>query len=308
MPMITRVPLRSSEIVIRTIREIDDDNCLGLAAQLAFYFFLSLFPALLFLVALIGYLPVENVLAQLLEALGTIAPSEVLALLRAQLDEVARGSYASVLTLGIVGAIWSSSAAMVAIIDALNHAYDIEERRPWWKRRIVAIVLTVALALFIVTSLVLVLVGPDVASLVAGWVGLGPALSWFWAMARWPLMIVLVVLGVDLVYYFAPNRRGRWVWITPGSLLATALWMASSFAFKFYVTNLANFNATYGAIGGVVVLLLWFYVSGLAILIGAELNGVIEQAVSNNSPDTRGERDTTAGSWVRETRRTSERA
>jgi membrane protein len=213
-------------------------------------------------VALIGYLPVENVLAQLLEALGTIAPSEVLALLRAQLDEVARGSYASVLTLGIVGAIWSSSAAMVAIIDALNHAYDIEERRPWWKRRIVAIVLTVALALFIVTSLVLMLVGPDVASLVAGWVGLGPAFSWFWPMARWPLMIVLVVLGVDLVYYFAPNRRGRWVWITPGSLLATALWMASSFAFKFYVTNLANFNATYGAIGGVVVLLLWFYVSG----------------------------------------------
>jgi len=91
-------------------------------------------------------------------------------------------------------------------------------------------------------------------------------------------MVFLVVLGVDLVYYFAPNRRVRWAWITPGSLLATSLWMASSFAFKFYVANLANFNATYGAIGGVVVLLLWFYVSGLAILIGAELNGVIEQA------------------------------
>jgi membrane protein len=95
-------------------------------------------------------------------------------------------------------------------------------------------------------------------------------------------MIVLVVLGVDLVYHFAPNRRGRWAWITPGSLLATSLWMASSFAFKFYVANLANFNATYGAIGGVVVLLLWFYVSGLAILIGAELNGVIEQAVNRD--------------------------
>jgi len=278
MAVFSRMPLRSTEIVTRTIREIDDDNCLGLAAQLAFYFFLSLFPALLFLVALIGYLPVENVLTQLLEALGTIAPSEVLTLLRTQLDEVVRGSYGSLLTLGIVGAIWSSSAAMVAIIDALNHAYDIEERRPWWKRRIVAIALTVALALFIVTSLVLVLVGPDVAALMAGWVGLGPAFSLVWAIARWPLMIFLVVLGVDLVYHFAPNRRGRWVWITPGSLLATSLWMASSFAFKFYVANLANFNATYGAIGGVVVLLLWFYVSGLAILIGAELNGVIEQA------------------------------
>lgn len=292
MPIFSRVPLRSTEIVTRTIREIDDDNCLGLAAQLAFYFFLSLFPALLFLVALIGYLPVENVLTQLLEALDTIAPSEVLTLLRTQLDEVARGSYGSLLTLGIVGAIWSSSAAMVAIIDALNHAYDIEERRPWWKRRIVAIALTVALALFIVTSLVLVLVGPDVASLMAGWIGLGSAFSLFWAMARWPLMIFLVVLGVDLVYHFAPNRRGRWVWITPGSLVATSLWMASSFAFKFYVTNLANFNATYGAIGGVVVLLLWFYVSGLAILIGAELNGVIEQGGKASLPAIRSKAET----------------
>lgn len=298
MPVFSRMPLRSIEIVTRTIREIDDDNCLGLAAQLAFYFFLSLFPALLFLVALIGYLPVENVLTQLLEALGTIAPSEVLTLLRTQLDEVARGSYGSLLTLGIVGAIWSSSAAMVAIIDALNHAYDIEERRPWWKRRIVAIALTVALALFIVTSLVLVLVGPNVASVMAGWVGLGSAFGLVWAMARWPLMIFLVVLGVDLVYHFAPNRHGRWVWITPGSLLATGLWMASSFAFKFYVTNLANFNATYGAIGGVVVLLLWFYVSGLAILIGAELNGVIEQAIKASLPATRSKAETRAGRRV----------
>lgn len=289
MPIVPRVPLRASNIVRRTIREINDDNCLGLAAQLAFYFFLSLFPALLFLVALIGYLPVENILGELLEALGTIAPSEVVSLLRTQLDEVARGSYGSLLTLGIVGAIWSSSAAMVAIIDALNHAYDIAERRPWWKRRIVAIALTVALALFIITSLVLVLAGPDVATLMAQLVGLDSAFSLFWSLVRWPLMIFLVVLGVDLVYHFAPNRRRRWAWITPGSLLATVLWMASSFAFKFYVTNLANFNATYGAIGGVVVLLLWFYVSGLAILIGAELNGVIEQVVHSDANRVRGD-------------------
>ena len=296
MPALSRLPIRPTEIVARTIREVDEDNCLGLAAQLAFYFFLSLFPALLFLVALLGYLPVENVLAQLLEALGAIAPSEVLALLRTQVDEVVRGNYGSLLTLGIVGAIWSSSAAMVAIIDALNHAYDIEEWRPWWKRRIVAIVLTVALAFFIITSLVFVLVGPGLASRVASWVGLGSAFSLIWAVARWPVIVVLVMLGVDLVYYFAPNRRSRWSWITPGSLLATALWMASSFAFKFYVANLGNFNATYGAIGGVVVLLLWFYVSGLAILIGAELNGVIDHALEASLPAVRSNTETRPGS------------
>ena len=273
-----RVPLRWPEVLKRTIAEIGEDNCLGLAAQLAFYFVLALFPALLFLVALVGYLPIEDTLTGMLAALGTVAPGEVLTLLRIQLEELARGSHGSLLTLGIGGAIWSSSAAMVAIIDALNHAYDVDERRSWWKRRVVAIALTVALALFIVLSLAFVLAGPGVASWVAGWFGLEPAVALVWAIARWPLMIFLVVFGVDLVYHFAPNRRGRWVWITPGSLLATGLWILSSFAFKFYVTNLANFNATYGAIGGVVVLLLWFYVSGLAILVGAELNGVIEQA------------------------------
>jgi membrane protein len=227
---------------------------------------------------LIGYLPIENVLAEMLEALGTVAPVEALELLRRQLDELARGNDGSLVTLGIAGAVWSSSAAMVAIINALNHAYDVSERRPWWKRRIVAIGLTVALALFIVLSLALVLAGPGVASSIAGRLGLGRAFGGLWTIARWPLIALLAVLGVDLVYHFAPNRRGVWVWITPGSLLATALWILSSFVFKFYVANLANFNATYGAIGGVAVLLLWFYVSSLAILAGAELNGVIEQA------------------------------
>ena len=283
-----RVPLRWPEVLKRTIGEIGEDNCLGLAAQLAFYFFLALFPALLFLVALVGYLPIEDTLTGMLAALGTVAPGEVLILLRTQLEELARGSHGSLLTLGIGGAIWSSSAAMVAIIDALNHAYDIDERRSWWKRRVVAIALTVALALFMVLSLAFVLAGPGVASWVAGWFGVEPAVALVWTITRWPLMVFLVVFGVDLVYHFAPNRRGRWVWITPGSLLATGLWILSSFAFKFYVTNLANFNATYGAIGGVVVLLLWFYVSGLAILVGAELNGVIEQAwrmVPGERPD-----------------------
>jgi membrane protein len=273
-----RVPLRWPDVVRRTIGEIGEDNCLGLAAQLAFYFFLALFPALLFLVALVGYLPIENGLTTLLTALGTVAPGEVLALLRSQIEQLRSGSHASVLTLGIAGAIWSSSAAMVAIIDALNHAYDIEERRTWWKRRVVAIALTVALAVFIVISLGFVLAGPDVARWAADWFGLGSAFAVIWAIVRWPVIIFFVVFGVDLVYHWAPNRRGRWVWITPGSVLATGLWILSSFAFKFYVTNLANFNATYGAIGGVVVLLLWFYVSSLAILVGAELNGVIEQA------------------------------
>jgi membrane protein len=273
-----RAPIPWSQVMKRTVTEIGEDNCLGLAAQLAFYFLMALFPALLFLVALIGYMPVENLLSELLAALGTVAPHELVELLRGQLAQIAEGSRVSLLTLGIIGAIWSSSAAMVAIIDALNRAYDVAEWRPWWKRRLVAIVLTIALALFIIVSLALILVGPDMASRGAEWLRLAPVVALVWGLVRWPMMIFCVILGVDLVYHFAPNRRGRWVWITPGAVLATALWIVSSFAFKLYVTNFGDYTATYGAIGGAIVTMLWFYVSSIAILVGAELNGVIEDA------------------------------
>jgi membrane protein len=272
------VPIPWSQVMKRTLTEIGDDNCFGLAAQLAFYFLMALFPALLFLVALIGYLPVENALSELLAALGTVAPQELVRLLREQLAQIAEGSHASLLTLGIIGAIWSSSAAMVAIIDALNRAYDVTEWRPWWKRRLLAMLLTVALALFIIIALALVLVGPTMALRLANWVGLGSAVALLWTLIRWPVILFCVVFSVDLVYYFAPNRRGRWVWITPGSVLATALWIVSSLAFRAYVTNFGDYTVTYGAIGGAIVTMLWFYVSSIAILIGAELNGVIEDA------------------------------
>ena len=272
------VPIPWSEVVQRTVKEIGDDNCLGLAAQLAFYFLMALFPALLFLVALLGYLPVENALSELLTALGTVAPQELVRLLRKQLAQIAEGSQASLLTLGIIGAVWSSSAAMVAIIDALNRAYDVTEWRPWWKRRLLAMLLTVALALFIIIALMLVLVGPAIAFRLANWLGLGSAVALLWSLIRWPVILFCVVFSVDLVYHFAPNRRGRWRWITPGSVMATVLWIGSSFGFSLYVARFGDYTATYGAIGGAIVTMLWFYVSSVAILIGAELNGVVEHA------------------------------
>jgi membrane protein len=194
------VPIPWSQVMKRTVKEIGDDNCLGLAAQLAFYFLMALFPALLFLLALIGYLPVENALSELLAALGTVAPQELVRLLREQLTQIAEGSQASLLTLGIIGAIWSSSAAMVAIIDALNRAYDVTEWRPWWKRRLLAMLLTVALALFIIIALALVLVGPMMAFRLANWFGLGFAVALLWTLIRWPVILFCVVFSVDLAY------------------------------------------------------------------------------------------------------------
>jgi membrane protein len=272
------LPLPVVDLVKRTFAEVQDDNCVGLAAQLAFYFFLALFPALLFLVALLGYVPIDDTLTAVLHGLAPVAPEELLALLRQQVDQLTRGDDAALLTFGILGAIWSSSAAMVAIIDALNRAYDVEERRSWWKRRIVAIALTIALATFIVAALVFVLTGPQVVAWAVHTLGLRPELGWLWQLARWPMMIVLAVLAIDFVYHFAPNLKREWAWLTPGAVLATALWIVSSFGFKLYVARFADFNATHGAIGGVIVVLLWFYVSSFSILIGAEVNGIIAQS------------------------------
>jgi membrane protein len=281
-----RPPVPWWRVFRRTIDEIVADNCVRLAAQLAFFFLLALFPALLFIVALIGYLPIADAFAALLDALSNVAPHELIALLKDQLVRTADSRHGGLLTLGIGGAIWSSSAAMVAIIDALNRTYNVTEWRPWWHRRMVAILLTLTLALFIMIALALVLGGPAVAFRLAAWFHVKGTVALLWAVIRWPVIVCCVLLSTDLVYRFAPNRRAPWVWITPGSILATALWIVGSVAFKLYVSRVAGYTATYGALGGAIVTMLWFYVSSLAILIGAELNAVIEKAWrSENASD-----------------------
>jgi membrane protein len=167
---------------------------------------------------------------------------------------------------------------MDAIISTLNQAYDIQEGRSWWKVKSTAIGLTVALAAFIVISMALVMVGPALGVKVAAWFGFGPAFTMAWNILRWPVVFGLVTLGIAVIYYYAPDAEQEWIWITPGSVLATLLWLVISIGFTFYITNFASYNATYGTIGGVIVLMLWFYVSSLAVLAGAELNAEIEHA------------------------------
>lgn len=162
--------------------------------------------------------------------------------------------------------------------STLNAAYDITEGRPWWKVRLTAIGLTVGLAFFILVSMALVIAGPTLAERIADAMRLGPAFEWGWKILQWPLVFALVATAIALVYYFAPDAEQEWVWITPGSVLATALWVIISLGFKLYLARFGTYNETYGAIGGVMVLLLWFYLSGIALLIGAELNAEIEHA------------------------------
>jgi membrane protein len=185
-------------------------------------------------------------------------------------------------------ALWSSSAALVAITDSLNRVYDIEEGRSWWKTRLTAILLTIALAVFVLVAIFLVMVGPTLAEWLASQMGLGTAFEITWKILQWPVVLALIAVGIGLIYYVAPDAEQDWEWITPGAVLATVLWLVASLAFKIYVANFADYNATYGSLGGLIVLLLWFYLTGLAILIGAEMNAEIEQASASgrNAGDT----------------------
>jgi membrane protein len=272
------IPLSWGELLKRTAKETAEDDCLGLAAQLAYYFFLALFPAVLFVLALASFFPLNNFTDDAVRALRPIAPADVLGLLEEQLRRISNADSGGILTIGILGAVWSSSAAVVAIVGSLNRAYDIEEGRPWWKVRLTAISLTIALAILVLTSFTLVVAGPTLAEHLASWFGFGVVFEWTWKILQWPLAFFLVSSAVGLVYYFAPDAEQDWVWITPGAVLGTLLWVVVSLLFKLYVANFTDYNATYGAVGGVIVLLLWFYISGLAILVGAELNAEIEHA------------------------------
>jgi membrane protein len=273
-----RVPISWKDLLIKTGREMMADNCLGLAAQLAYYFVLALFPALLFLVAIISFIPVAGLLDTITGMLARVAPSEVITIIQDQVLKIAHDKNGGLLTLGMLGTIWSTSSGVEAIIDTLNQAYDINEGRPWWKVKTTAIALTIGLAAFIVVAFGLVVAGPQLAEKVANWFHLGAAFEWSWKILQWPVVFVLVSMAIAMVYYFAPDAQQEWIWITPGAILATGLWLLISLGFRFYVTNFGSYNATYGAIGGVIILMLWFYVSGLAVLAGAELNSEIEHA------------------------------
>jgi len=278
VPIASAVPISWSELIRRTLKDAIEDDCFGLAAQLAYYFFLSLFPAILFLLALASFFPLQNLTDDISRVLRPFVSPEVLELIRDQMVRLAQQKSGGLLTFGVLAALWSSSAATVSIVGALNRAYDIEEGRPWLKVRLIAIALTLGVAVFVLIGLTLVLAGPALADYLAQVTGWGAPFKWAWLVLQWPLVLGLISVAIGLAYYFGPDAEQDWVWVTPGALAGTVLWVAVSLGFKFYIAHFTNYNAAYGAVGGVIVLLLWFYVSGLALLFGAELNAEIEHA------------------------------
>ncbi len=281
------------ELGRRVWRELSEDEVTERGAALAYYFLFAFFPALLFLTAMLGLLPLPGLMDRLIEYAGEALPGDAASMVQRTLEEIRAGARGGLLSFGALAALWAGSNGMASIMAALNVAYDIEDARPWWKRRGLAIVLTVGFALFILAALVLLVFGPLIGEAVAGGLGLGAVFSVVWSVVSVPIVMGCVLMGFALVYYFAPAAQQRWRWVTPGSAVALVLWLAISFGLRVYVQRFANYTATYGSIGGVILLMLWLYLTGVVLLVGAEINAEIEQAAAergNATAKTPGER------------------
>jgi membrane protein len=273
-----KVPLSWIDLGKRTLNEAFADDILNLSAQQAYYFFFALFPALLTFISIASFFPIGDAMGEITTVLARFAPPDVLKIVQEQIAKISQSNQGGILTFAFLLTIWSSSGAMVSIITTLNAAYDITEGRPWWKVRLTAVALTLGIAAFILISIGLILLGPTLANHLADALHLGGAFKILWMVLQWPVVFAIAATGIGIIYYFAPDAEQEWVWITPGSIVATVTWVLVSLGLKLYLMYFGNYNETYGTIGGVIVLLMWFYLTGVAILFGAEFNAEIEHA------------------------------
>lgn len=290
MPGFGLVPLRVAglrprEVGHRIRVRFENDAALTHAAAMSFFMVFALFPAFLFVVALFGLLPLADTLDRLLSYARQILPQDAASLVDKTLTQLRQGASTPILSVGAGAALWTASSGMVAVINALNIVYRVGEPRPWWKRRLVAIVLTVGLTVFMVTALVLVVFGGWLGGAIASVLGLGSLFTMAWPALHWLTVVCCVTLAVGLVYRCAPARPLGWRWVAPGSVFAVLAWLTISVGLRVYVTHVANYNATYGSIGGMILLMLWLFLSNVALLVGAEINSVIEEAMRKRTAD-----------------------
>lgn len=266
------------ELGKRVYAKINDADCSAHAAAMAYYFLFAIFPFFLFLTTVIGYLPIPHLLDYVLQSAARVLPSQAFDLLQDNIRALFMNKKQGLLSLGVALALWASSNAMVAIMDAMNKLYEVKEGRPFWKARLTAIFLVVALSLLFLLSLALLMFGTQIGSMVANLIDFGIVFRVVWDILLVPVILFLLSLAVATVYYFTPDVEQKWKWISPGSIVVIPLWILISLGFSYYINNFGSYDKTYGSLGAVIVLLLWMYISGFIILTGAVVNAVIEHS------------------------------
>jgi membrane protein len=263
--------------------EIDHDDLLSLSSALAYNFLLAIFPMLLFLIALLGIFAAQrsNLQNSLFYYFSEVLPPAAFQLVSQTLKEVIKNSGGGKLTFGIVLALWSGAGGMSSLMSGLNTAYHVRESRSWIKTRLIAIGLTLATSVLVVAALFVFLLGGHLAELVGAHFGLSTVAVVAWRVLQWPIAVAFLIIAYALVYYFGPNlKEQHWYWITPGSVVGVTLWVLASVGLRIYLHFFNTYSKSYGSLGAVIILLLWFYVTGLTFLTGGEINAEIEHAAA----------------------------
>ena len=277
--------LRVWRATLKAFKDLDQNHLLAFAGSLAYYFFMSLVPFLILLASLLVYTRIPGLFDYILGGMSRLVPAESMAMVRKVIDDMMNTRSAGVLSFGIIGTIWSASGGFGAMIEALNVAYDVQEGRPFWKTRPLAVLLTIIVGTLVCILLFAMFFGPHWGGDLAAKLNLSPLFTKAWFFFRWGLAAVCALLSVEVIYYLAPNVEQRhFLQTVPGSVIAVALWVSASYVLGFYLQHFAQLSKSYGTLGAVVGLLLWFYVTSAAILIGAEINAELAKAVGKMPP------------------------
>jgi membrane protein len=275
MKSLTQVPWK--QVLKDLNREISDDNVFNGAAALAYYLTLAIFPALIAVLSLLPYLPIPNLDQAIMDLLQQALPEKAAGLLEDTVGKIVSDRQGGLLSFGFVATLWAASTGMYAVMQQLNITYDVKDARSFIKARSTALLLTLLFAVLVIGAFALIVMGGVVQDWIAGAVGRHQILLTFFASLRWLIIVAALLLGFALIYYLGPNVEQKFKWITPGSVFGVTVMLIASLAFRIYIENFANYEATYGAIGAMIVLMLWFYVAGLVLLIGSEINVALEQ-------------------------------
>ena len=281
----------------QAVKDFLDDDMNTHAAALTYRILLAIFPFLIFILTLLGAFNMEEFFNSLLdEARGTLSP-ELYTQFENILNQVESGANGGLLSFGLVLAVWSAAGGVRSVMHALNVAYDVEEERTFLKKYLASVLFTIGLGVIAISAIALMFLGPQTIEWLADLVGMGTVFVNLWTWLRIPMAIILMILAVALIYYFFPNVEQPFKIVSPGSVIAVLGWVIFTLGFSFYISNFGNYNATYGSLGGVIILLLYFFISSAVLLFGAEVNAVIFKAV----PET--DKENVDAEEVRETQK-----
>ena len=268
---------------VRAYRDLVRHHTLQVAAALSYYCILSIFPGLIFLSAVVAFIPLPDLFGHVLTLMGRLLPPDTMREVYSVLGDVLSSNRLTWLSFGMVGTIWMASAAFDAMIEALDIAYDVTDDRPYWKTRLLAVGLAAISGGLLLAALGLMVVGPRFGEWLASRLDISAVFIAVWPVLRWTIAITFTVLAVEMIYFLAPNVKQSFRATLPGAVLSVVVWIVLSFLLGIYFRHFANFNRTYGTLGGFVAFMIWLYWTSLVLLVGAELNAELAK-VSKTGP------------------------